>query len=90
MHQSKTMLKIILKQWNPKSFWSLDTILTNDNISVNLYLLSYPLIYYPGWVSKLEVNYKFLDRVLTVGTAQQIGTAARWDSNKTTLLNNLL
>ena len=85
MHQSKTMLKIILKQWNPKSFWSLDTILTNDNISVYLSLFSYP-----GSVSKLEVNYKFLDRVLTVGTAQQIGTAARWDSNKTTLLNNLL
>ena len=35
-------------------------------------------------VSQLEVYYK-LDRFLSVLTAQQIVTDARWDTNKTTL-----
>ena len=37
-------------------------------------------------VFQLEVYYK-LDRLLTGLTAQQIGTTARWYSNKTSLMN---
>ena len=38
----------------------------------------------PALVFQLEVYYK-LDRLLTGLTAQQIGTTARWHSNKTYL-----
>ena len=38
----------------------------------------------PALVFQLEVYYK-LDRLLTGFTAQQIGTTARWHSNKTFL-----
>ena len=43
----------------------------------------------PVLVFQLEVYYK-VDRLLTGLTAQQKGTTARWYSNKTSLLLNLI